>query len=225
MRLTSPWTSPPIQTASLLSIASRRGLVAAAGPEEIIIATTDAVRKFLGSEREGDPEIRAFTPELRIPAPTRISHIAFTADEEHLILSAESGGGLAVYSVQSLLQGSPDTAFELPTNGESLRLLAPNPTSEKAELCAVVTSGGNLFMANLKERKLSSPMKSRVSCLSWSAKGKQLCAGMGDGTISQMTPEGEGKAEIPPPPNSGNCYGKIRRHRTRTETYEGLLTP
>ncbi|TQS31441.1 hypothetical protein Golomagni_08276, partial [Golovinomyces magnicellulatus] len=136
----------------------------------------------------------------------RISQLAFTADETYLILSAESGGGLAVYEVDSLLQGSTNTAFELPTGGESLRILIPNPTPEKAELCAIVTTSGNLHMANLKERQLSNPLKAQVSCVSWSAKGKQLCAGLGDGTIHQMTPEGEAKAEIPKPPTLGDCH-------------------
>ncbi|KAG5927587.1 hypothetical protein E4U42_002048 [Claviceps africana] len=206
VRLTSSWTSAPTGTASLLSVASRKGLVAAAGPDQIIIATTESVRKAFASPKEGDSEVRSFEPQLRIPAPTRISHLAFTADERFLIMSAESGGGLAVYDVQSLAQGSSNSAFELPTNGESLRLLAPNPAAEKAELCAVVTTSGNLCMANLNERKVSTPLKTQVSCLSWSARGKQLCAGMGNGTICQLTPEGEVKADIPQPPSSGNYY-------------------
>ena len=140
----------------------------------------------------------------------RVSHLAFTADENYLLLSAESGGGLAVYEVQSLLQGSSSTAFELPTNGESLRMLAPNPTAERAELCAIVTTNGNLCMANFKERQLSNPLKSQVSCMAWSNKGSQLCAGMADGTVHQMTPSGEAKGEFPKPPNSGNCHGKPR---------------
>lgn len=136
----------------------------------------------------------------------RISQLAFTADENYLILSAESGGGLAVYEVASLLQGSTNSAFELPTNGQSLRALAPNPTAEKAELCAIVTQSGELFMANLRERQLSNALKSQVSCISWSAKGKQLCAGLGDGSIHQMTPEGQAKGEIPKPPSVDNCH-------------------
>lgn len=199
VRLVPSWASPPAETASLLSIASRKGLVAAAGPEQIVVATTESVRKAFTSSD-------VFEPQLSIPAPTRVSHLAYTADESYLVLSAESGGGLAVYDVQTLLQGSTNALFELPTNGESLRALAPNPTAEKAHLCALVTTSGNLYMANLSERKLSNPLRSRVSSLSWSAKGKQLCAGMVDGTISQMTPEGEGKGEIPKPPNSEDCY-------------------
>ncbi|KAM0420521.1 hypothetical protein ACHAPT_011690 [Fusarium lateritium] len=206
VRLTSAWTSLPSSTASLLSVASRKGLVAAAGPDQVIIATTESVRKAFESEKNGDSDIRAFEPQLKIAMPMRVSQLAFTADENYLILSAESGGGLAVYEVQSLLSGSTNSAFELSTNGETLRAMIPNPTPEKAELCAIVTNGGILHMANLKERQISNPLKNQVSCISWSSKGKQLCAGLGDGTIVQMTPEGDVKGEIPKPPNVGDFH-------------------
>jgi nucleoporin NUP159 len=207
VRLTSSWDTLPAPTSSLLGIASRKGLVAAAGPDQITIATTESVRKGFEAPRDGDSDIRSFEPQLKLPMPMRVSQLAFTADENYLILSAESGGGLAVYEVQSLLSGSTNSAFELSTNGESLRVLAPNPTAEKAELCAIVTANGNLHMANLKERRLSDPLKSQVSCVSWSSKGKQLCAGLADGTIHQMTPEGEAKAEIPKPSTVGSHHG------------------
>ncbi|KAM0305758.1 hypothetical protein HYE67_008297 [Fusarium culmorum] len=206
VRLTTPWESLPSSTASLLSIASRKGLVAAAGPDQVVIATTESVRKAFEASQDGDTDIRNFEPQLKIPMPMRVSQLSFTADENYLILSAESGGGLAVYEVQSLLSGSTNSAFELSTNGETLRAMIPNPTPEKAELCAIVTNNGNLHMANLKERQISSPLKNQVSCVSWSSKGKQLCAGLGDGTIFQMTPEGEGKGEIPRPPDMDDFH-------------------
>jgi nucleoporin NUP159 len=168
------------------------------------------VRKAFETPKNGDSDIRGFQPQLKIPMPMRVSQLAFTADENILILSAETGGGLAVYEVQALLQGSTSPTFELSTNGESLRALVPNPTPEKAELCAIVTNNGNLHMANLKERRISSPLKAQVSCLSWSTKGKQLVAGLADGSIFQMTPEGEGKGDIPKPPSLGsNYHGKL----------------
>ncbi|KAF5006170.1 hypothetical protein FDECE_7445 [Fusarium decemcellulare] len=206
VRLTSAWSSLPSSTASLLSIASRKGLVAAAGPDQVILATTESVRKAFEAPKDGDSDIRPFEPQLKIAMPMRVSQLVFTADENYLILSAESGGGLAVYEVQSLLSGSSNSAFELPTNGETLRAMIPNPAPEKAELCAIVTNNGNLHMANLKERQISNPLRNQVSCISWSSKGKQLCAGLGDGTICQMTPEGETKAEIPKPPNVGDFH-------------------
>ncbi|PMB68317.1 Nucleoporin NUP159 [Beauveria bassiana] len=204
--LTSPWSQPPPSTASLLSIAPKRGLAAAAGPDYVAFATTESIRKAFEAPKDGDTDVRGYEPQLRLPMSMRISQLAFTADENYLLLSAESGGGLAVYEVQALLQGSTSVAFELPTGGQALRALAPNPTAEKAELCAIVTQSGELFMANLRERQLSNALKSHVSCISWSAKGKQLCAGLGDGSIHQMTPEGQGKAEIPKPPSLGDCH-------------------
>ncbi|KAJ4144873.1 hypothetical protein LMH87_003741 [Akanthomyces muscarius] len=206
VRLTSPWPEQPPRTASLLSIASKRGLAAAVGPDYITFASTESIRKAFESPKEGDSDVRSYEPQLKIQMPMRISQLAFTADENYLLLSAESGGGLAVYEVQSLLQGSTNSAFELPTNGQALRVLAPNPTAEKAELCALVTDSGELFMANLRERQVSNVLKSRVSCISWSAKGKQLCAGLADGSIHQITPEGQDKAEIPKPPSLGDCH-------------------
>ncbi|PMD51723.1 uncharacterized protein K444DRAFT_544594 [Hyaloscypha bicolor E] len=206
--LPTSWPSDqlPPPTSSLMSIASQRGLVAASGPDAVIVATTESVRKAFEGPNSGDGNLKPFQPQLKLPMPMRVSQLAFSADESYLVLSAETGGGLAVYDVQALLQGSTQSAFELSTNGQALRALTPNPTPEKGELLALVTTDGNLMMANLKERKfVAGPngqvLKTGVSCVSWSPKGKQLVAGLGDGTAYQMTPEGGAKAEIPRPPD------------------------
>ncbi|KAK2626646.1 hypothetical protein QTJ16_003821 [Diplocarpon rosae] len=205
--LPTPWPADqlPPATSSLMGIASQRGLVAAAGPDAVILATTESVRKaFEGST--GD--VKPFQAQLKLQMPMRISQLAFSADEQYLVLSAETGGGLAVYEAQALLQGNTQPAFQISTESLSLRALVPNPTPEKGELFALVTTDGKLMMANLKEKKIMSGpngavLKDGVSCISWSAKGKQLVAGLGDGTGYQLTPEGEGKAQIPRPPNTG----------------------
>ncbi|KAJ9139090.1 Nuclear pore complex subunit [Pleurostoma richardsiae] len=211
VQLTSRWSPVPAPTASLISIASSKGLVAAASPDVLIIATTESVRKAFQSPKNGDSEVRPFEPQAKLPLPMRISHLSFTADEQFLIISAEQGGGLAIYDVQALSQGSSQTSFELSTNGETLRALVPNPMPEMAELCAIVTNSGKLLMANLKERTLVNSqngpvLKAQVSCASWSTKGKQLVAGMANGTVSQMTPDGTEKAQIPKPPSLGDYY-------------------
>lgn len=162
----------------------------------------------------GDSEVRSFTPQAKVPLPIRVSQLAFTADEQYLILSAESGGGLAVHEVQALIQGSTQSAFEISTNGETLRALAPNPMPELAGYCAMVTDKGSLLMANFAERKLISgpngpALRSQASCVSWSTKGKQLVVGVADGSIYQMTPEGVEKAYIPKPPTLGDYHGKF----------------
>lgn len=197
-----------------MSVASKRGLVAAAGPDAVILASTKSVRGAFEGKETGDNNLKPFQPELKLPMPMRISQLAFSTDEAYLILSAETGGGLAVYDVQALMGGSTQSAFELSTTSQSLRALIPNPTPEKGELIAVVTNDGNLMMANLKERNfIQGPngqvLKDGVSCVSWSTKGKQLVAGLGNGGIYQMTPEGVGKADIPKPPNvASGEFGK-----------------
>lgn len=180
----------------------------------VVVASTDLIRRSFKQEGAGEGLTKSCQPELKLPMPMRISQLAFSADETYLVLSAENGGGLAVYEVAALLQGSTNSSFELSTNGQALRALVPNPTPEKGELFAVVTFDGNLMMANLKERSFVTGrngqiLKSGVSCISWSVRGKQLVAGLGDGTASQMTPEGEIKADIPGPPNSeSKAHGK-----------------
>ena len=186
-------------------------MLAAAGPESVVVASTEALRQAYYSPSDGN--IKSFKAQLTLSLSIRISQVAFSADEECLVLSAENGGGLAVYEVQSLLQGGTQPAFEMSTNNAPLRALLPNPTIEKAELFAVITQEGQLMVANLKSRLFVNGaqgqlLKDGVSCVSWSNKGKQLVAGLGNGACSQMTPEGEGKAEIPVPSSlEGQHYG------------------
>ncbi|KAL8780053.1 MAG: hypothetical protein Q9213_006643 [Squamulea squamosa] len=208
LRLVPPWPAEalPPSTSSLLSIASGKGLLAAAGPDAVVIAGTEVVRKSFADKDAGDGNVKSFTPQLTLNLGTRISQVAFSADESFLVLSAEQGGGLAAYEVQSLMQGNTQSAFQIATNGTALRMLLPNPTPERAELFAAVTVNGELLIANLASRQfMSGPqgmtMKDGVSCVSWSARGKQLVAGLANGICYQMTPEGAGKAEIPAPPD------------------------
>ena len=179
----------------------------------MILASTESVRQAFSSREGGN--VKQFTPQLTLNLGIRVSHVVFTADEEYLVIAAEQGGGLAVYEVKALMQGNTNSTFQLSTNNTSLRALVPNPTPEKAELVAVVTSNGVLMMANLQTREFSTGtqgqvMKEGVSCLSWSNKGKQLVAGLADGTLYQMTPEGQGKAEIPRPLDlEGDNHGRF----------------
>lgn len=206
--LPSPWPADalPPPTASLLSVASQNGLLAAAGPTSVVIARTETVRNAFSGNDGTNGSVKPFTPQLTLELGMRISQVAFTADEKFLVLSAEQGGGIAVYEVQSLKQGNTQSAFQIATDGTSLRMLLPNPTPERAELLALVTVKGELMMANLTSRQLVNgpqgmTLKDGVSCVSWSTRGKQLVAGLGDGSCYQLTPEGVGKADIPRPPD------------------------
>ena len=206
--LPKPWPldNLPSPTSSLFSVASKQGLLAAAGPDAIIIATTESVRTALDNGSSTQSNTLSFTPQLTIPAPTRISQVCFTADGNYLILSAESGGGLAVYETSSLKQGNQQPAFQIATENVSVRSIVPNPSLENAHIVAVVLSGGQLMSANLHSKEFASGasgskiIKDAVSCASWSVKGKQIVAGLGDGTACQLDTSGAVKAMIPKPP-------------------------
>jgi nucleoporin NUP159 len=214
--LPEPWplNSLPSSTSSLFSISSKRGLVAAAGPNALVIAETGAVRVAFDAKERAENNIKPFTPALTLEVP-RLSHVAFTADGGYLVICAESGGGLAVYETQSILSGKKESAFQIASEGISIRALVPNPAPELAHFVAVVLSGGQLMIADLRERNFilggnkSRMLKDGVSSVSWSVKGKQLVAGLGDGNAFQMDPSGAPKAIIRQPPNvNSDHHGK-----------------
>lgn len=204
--LPSPWPNNalPPSTASLLSIATQKGIIAAAGPESVVIAGTESMRQAFSGPGTGGGNLKSLAPLLTLSIGMRVSQVVFSADENYLVISAETGGGLAVYSVPALMEGSIQSTFELSTHGSSLRTIVANPTTEKSDLFAVVTMSGELKMANLSSRQFMSgargqTMNDGVTCVSWSTRGKQLLAGLGNGTCVQMTPEGNVAAEIPRP--------------------------
>lgn len=206
--LPSPWPSDnlPAPTSSLLSVASSKGLVAAAGPDTLVIATTESIRRTF-SEGKAEKKVIGFTSQSRISVP-RVSHVIFASDESCLAVAAEQGGGLAVYDTNALMGGNTNSAFELGTEGEGVRQILPNPNpaSDLAHLFGIVTTSGKLLLADLKERKLvaassgSNVFHENVSCACWSRLGKQIIAGLGDGTAAQIDRQGVVKAKIPEPP-------------------------
>ncbi|TKX27231.1 putative nuclear pore complex subunit NUP214 [Elsinoe australis] len=204
--LPQAWPSDrlPPPTASLLSVSSAKGLLAAAGPDTLVVATTDSVRQAYTSEAPAENGAKPINPLARIQIP-RVSQVSFSSDGSCLVIAAEEGGGLAVYDTQALQQSQQEPAFQLATNGIPVRVLAANPAPEFFHLFAVVLGGGQLLIADLKERKLVSGssgtyFKEGVSCVSWSAKGKQMVAGLEDGTAAQFDHGGNQKASIPAPP-------------------------
>ncbi|KAK5452178.1 hypothetical protein LTS15_007242 [Exophiala xenobiotica] len=200
--LPTSWPSDalPPPFSSLLSIASAKGLLAAAGPDALYLTTTGKVRDAFQSPPESGT-IRSFTPEIKIPQP-RLSHVAFSSDESVLVVSSERDGGLAAFQVDSVTKGELGPAVQVSTNGQGLRALVPNPVPEHAELFALITANGDLMLLDLKAGSMVSGsngpvLKDGASCLSWSNRGKQLVAGMADGTAVQMKPDGTVVAQIP----------------------------
>ncbi|KAJ9490347.1 hypothetical protein VN97_g2915 [Penicillium thymicola] len=202
----------PAPTSSLLAVAHTKGLIVGAGPDALVISTADVVRKSIEAPAGEDMEkTKPFQPIATIPLPSRPTHVAFTPGDDGLILATENGPTISVFDTNTLTQGNAQPAISIPTNGVSLRALTPNP-DPSSTLVALVTVNGDLLIADLKAGSLvpgpSGPvLKAGVSCASWSNKGKQLVAGLADGTGYQMTPDGTKKAEIPRPSDlDGDCH-------------------
>ncbi|KAJ5773251.1 Nuclear pore complex protein [Penicillium paradoxum] len=202
----------PASTSSLLAVAHTKGLVVGAGPDALVISTTEVIRNSIEAPAGEDMEkTKPFQPIATIPLPSRPTHVAFTPGDDGLILATENGPTISVFDTNSLTQGNAQPAISIPTNGVSLRALAPNP-DPSSTLVALVTMNGELLMADLKAGSLlpgpNGPvLKDGVSCVSWSNKGKQLVAGLADGTGYQMTPDGTKKAEVPRPSDlEGDCH-------------------
>jgi nucleoporin NUP159 len=205
LRLPTAWqkNAAPHTYSSLLSINSAKGLLAAAGPGSLIIASTQSIRQAFKDAKSKDQVIQ-FTPQLSIPVP-RLSHVSFTSDGSCLILAAEENGGLAAHSVEALLNKETNPAFELATGGISIKALVPNPAPELAHLVAVLMMNGHLMIANFQDRKFSTgvngaSIKDGVTSVAWSVRGKQLVVGLLDGSAMQLDPQGAVKATIPKPP-------------------------
>ncbi|KAJ5720891.1 uncharacterized protein N7483_008825 [Penicillium malachiteum] len=212
--LPTPWPEDalPSSTSSLLAVAQSKGLVIGAGPDALVVASADSVRKAIEAPSgEGKVKTKPFQPQATIPLPARPTHVAFTANDEALILATENASQISVFQTTALLQGNFQPATSIQTSGASIRALVPNPDLSST-LVALVTVNGELLVADLKAGNLvpgaNGPvLKNGVSSVAWSNKGKQLVAGLADGTAEQMTPVGIKKDSVPRPSDlEGDCH-------------------
>lgn len=190
-----------------------------AGPDCLSVASCDAVRNAISAPTDGKVKTKPFQPQATVPLPARPTHVAFASGDSALVVATESGSQLLVYETNSLFTGNAQPALSIPVNGTSFRAIAPNPATpdvDESSLVALVTVGGELLIANLKAGQLLSGangqiMKTGVSSVCWSNKGKQIVAGLADGTAHQITPAGDQKAIIPRPQDlEGECHGMLK---------------
>jgi len=204
----------PPPSSTLLSVASKRGIVAAAGPDRLVVFSTDTI--YAGFKK--DPPAGAahkdvvedITPEVSIAVP-RLSHVAFTSDENYLVISGESEGGIAVYEVDALLHKNTEPAFSIPTEGTPVLVLSPNP-QVLPNYIAIVMDGGQLVFADLNIKALvhkssGGPIfRENVTSVVWSVLGKALLVGLEDGTVVQLAVDGTQMAVIPRPPKLDSSF-------------------
>lgn len=214
-----PWPadSLPRPGASLLAIASQKKLLAAAGPDGLVLTGTAALRsQYIPRRRkknekkgvlEDEPALKPYTPEVKLQVP-RLSHVAFSSDESCLVIVAEQGGGLACYDVNALTNGNKEPAFQIGTMGQAVRQLLPNPNPDSnfTGFLAIVLESGQLLLADLVSKVLvkgangNEVFHDNVQCASWSKLGKQIVAGLDNSTCVQIDFQGHVKDRIPQPP-------------------------
>ena len=181
-----------------------------------MVAKTDSVRQTFSSEGSAGGNVKPFSPQLNIQVP-RVSQVGFSSDEKFLVICADEGGGLAVYNVQALQQGNTNPSFQMGTEGIGIRSLIPNPAEESGHIFALVLADGKLMMANLKDQswqqgKTGLILRSGgVTGASWSVRGRQLTAGLEDGSAVQCKPDGTVAGTIPKPPQlqEKNVHGML----------------
>ncbi|KAL6705314.1 hypothetical protein ACN47E_007124 [Coniothyrium glycines] len=213
--LPEPWptNSVPPASATLLSIASKPGLLAAAGPHSLVVTSTEGVRKAFQSpivSESGDRDVdvvSSFTPDITIHGVPTLRHVAFSNDGEFLVISSEDQGRLAVFDVELMVkQGKKDATSQIETDGIPLRALVPNPASEFAHYFAAVYDNGKLVIVNVADNNVKVIRDEGVTSVDWSARGKAVVAGLQDGSSGIYMTEGILRGVIPRPPELDDSY-------------------
>ncbi|KAF2024695.1 hypothetical protein EK21DRAFT_78139 [Setomelanomma holmii] len=207
--LPKPWPTDnvPPACATLLSIASKPGLLAAAGPDALIVTSTEKVRKAF-AEKAGEWDVVSdFKPDVSISLgipPLR--HVVFSIEGDYLVVSAEEKGALAVFNVERLMQGDQTPEKKIETDGVAVRVLLPNPMAHYDQYMAVVLESGRLSIVDVAEGRTNTIRGDGVSCATWSSRGKAVAAGLQDGTTAIYMTDGSLKGIIPRPPGVDENY-------------------
>ncbi|CAE7210705.1 hypothetical protein PTT_10372 [Pyrenophora teres f. teres 0-1] len=220
--LPRPWPvdALPPASANLLSVASKPGLLAAAGPNILVIASTDAVRNAFQNkttadeiENADDPRlderdidvVTDFTPDVTISTPN-LRHVAFSANGDFLAVAAEERPTLHVYDVAAVVgAGKKDASIDIDTDS-TIRALLPNPVPETEQYFATVTDAGKLMTFDVASGNRMTLRESGVTCAAWSARGKALVSGSTDGSCDIHMANGDLKGTIPRAPDVDETY-------------------
>ncbi|EPS36369.1 hypothetical protein H072_10104 [Dactylellina haptotyla CBS 200.50] len=205
-----PENDLPIPSSSLLSISQKRQLFAAAGPHGVVVARTSTLRATFKNTSTANGNLLPFQPECIIPMTIRLSHVAFTVDGNFLLLGAQVGG-IAVYSVDDILSKGSQVQPQCQITTGPLLEMKPIPTLADAEkVCILVGSGwsqgGTVGLVDVKTQQVQGNLKSGVTTISWSPKGKQIICGGSGGGLAWIRPNGSEADVVPGVPNYPNYF-------------------
>jgi nucleoporin NUP159 len=187
-------------------VASKNGLIAAAGPDVLVVATTKSTHEAFHSAAEDNGVVTDFHPDITLSVP-QLRHVVFSSGEDFLVVSGEREGGLAVYKTPDLVQKKTEPALQLDTEHVAVRALLPNPAPEYERFVAVVLDSGKLLIADVSAGETTVMHPGNVCCAAWSVKGKAVVAGLDDGTaIIYSLSTGQTLGTIPRPPEVTDAY-------------------
>ncbi|KAH9861903.1 hypothetical protein IAQ61_010104 [Plenodomus lingam] len=222
VKILPPWPAHqlPNTSATLLSISSKQGLLAAAGPGTLIVTSTEGVRKAYQNQTlsetitdAGDARLEQrdldvvadFAVDTGLEVPT-LRHVAFSTDGDFLVISAEEGGGLAVFDTEKLKAGDKNPRSQIGTDKTAIRALQPNPMPELAHYYAAVLETGRLVIADVENGATNTIKEDGVSCVAWSTRGKAVVAGLQDGSVAILLSDGTLKGVVPRPPEVDESF-------------------
>ncbi|EWC46773.1 hypothetical protein DRE_04018 [Drechslerella stenobrocha 248] len=200
-----PENDLPIPSSHLLSISQKRQLFAAGGPQGVVVARTSTLRATFKNKSVTNGNILPFQPECVIPMSIRLSHVAFTSDGAYLLLGAQLGG-IAVYSVDDILSKGNGVQPQSQITTGPLLEMKPIPTVAGAEkVCILVGSGwsqgGAVGIVDVKTQQVQGNLKTGVTTVCWSPKGKQIICGGSGGGLAWIKPDGVEADVVPGVPN------------------------
>ena len=206
--LPTPWPNDdvPPATATLLAVASKRALLAAAGPDALVLTSTEKARHAFKKDAKDNDVVTDFAPDVTLPVP-RLRQIAFSADEDFLVVSSEAEGGMAVFAVDDLLQQKKEPGQQIQTANTPVRAMLPNPSVELSQYMVIILDSGRLDLVDITTGKTITVREEGVTCAAWSIKGKAFVAGFADGTATiYMSATREERGRIPRPKGLGEGF-------------------
>ncbi|KAE8185036.1 hypothetical protein CF336_g7570 [Tilletia laevis] len=213
VRLSDPLEIPATDSARhLLAISNKYGILAAVSSTGgfVVVDLAELRGTFASAKRSTKPRFES--PSIIASSDGAVSFLRVADDESKLVVGLTSGA-IAVWELAELAKGDqPAPTFTVSPPGPNTRLidLAPNPEGFP-NLCAAIyapaqstslhqLASGSLSLLDLRTEKWANEIISGCTAVCWSAKGKRIAAGLQTGEIKQLSPDGDVKDTIPPPP-------------------------
>ncbi|KAJ2819113.1 hypothetical protein IWW50_005576, partial [Coemansia erecta] len=193
----------------LLAISNVYGYMVAGTPKGLSVFMSKDARDELSkgvSKGTNTAVMLMARKEIDLTQHGRITHVGVSADELS-VLVATIRGSILVFSAPSLiLQGSNVPTKKIDV-GEEIRDMSANPRDLPTSVAVVTVAGGLLIVDTATEAQTTivAAGSTRVTCVCWSPKGKQLVCGDSGGTLTQRTPsDGAVKRTVSAQASDGN---------------------